>query len=202
MEHIADRLVRSIQEKKSPIVVGIDPVYENIPEGIREKYSRDVDGVAGSFLEFGKHIIDAIYDVAPAIKPQSAFYELLGWQGIRALEETMAYATSKGLLVIDDSKRGDIGNTSQAYAAAHIGSLEIDGECLRTSEADFMTVSPFLGIDGIEPFTEAAGRNNRGVFLLVRTSNPGSSLFQSAITGAGKTVAEELAAHIEGLAEG
>ncbi len=196
MEHIADRLVKSIKDKKSPIVIGLDPVYENLPTCIKSKYSQDIDGAAQAFLEFGNAIIDAVCDIVPAIKPQSAFYELLGYRGVKAMEKSVAYAKSKGLIIIDDSKRGDIGNTSKAYAEAHIGSFAIDGKCIREADSEFMTVSPFLGLDGVQPFVEAAKRNNKGAFVLVRTSNPASALVQSALTEAGKTVSAELAEYV------
>jgi orotidine-5'-phosphate decarboxylase len=196
VEHIADRLVSSIRKKKSPVIIGLDPVYESIPRCIKEKYALDIDGVAQAVLEFNTHVIDAICDIVPAVKPQSAFYELLGWRGIQILEETTTYAKSKGLIVVEDSKRGDIGNTSKAYADAHLGSLKINDACVRAAESDYMTISPFLGIDGIDPFLEVAEANNRGVFILVRTSNPDSSLIQLAITQTGEAVADELAGYI------
>lgn len=197
VEHIADRLIKGIKEKQSPIVIGIDPVYENIPKAIASKYSQDILGASEAFLEFGLSIIDAVKDVAPAIKPQSAFYELLGYRGIRVLEETVSYAKSKGLMVVDDSKRGDIGSTSKAYADAHIGALVIADKTARVADADFLTVSPYLGTDGIEPFIDTAKMHNKGIFVLVRTSNPQSAQVQTAVVKNKKTVAEELASYLK-----
>ena len=201
MIRVVDNLVESIQEKQSPIVVGLDTTYENVPLEIKSKYNQDLGGAADAILEFNMHVIDAVSDVVPAIKPQTAFFELYGWSGIRAFEETVAYAKSKRLIVIEDAKRGDIGSTSEAYANAHLGTIKIGNTSYSNSEIDFMTVSPFLGLDSLEPFIRVSRENNKGLFILVRTSNPGSSFTQTAMTKKGITVAEELAEYIASNAD-
>jgi orotidine-5'-phosphate decarboxylase len=198
MEHIADKLVRCIGEKGSCVVVGLDPLYERLPQVLRDGSGGGLEGAAAAVGEFCRRVIDATCDVAVAVKPQSAYFELLGWQGLRVLEEAVAYARGRGLLVIDDCKRGDIGSTSLAYANAHIGPGALGNAA---PACDFMTVNPYLGTDTLEPFVQVAAANNTGIFVLVRTSNPGSGLIQGAQAASGLEVTAELAAWIDGVAE-
>ena len=156
-----DRLIRKIVETKNPTVVGLDPKLEYIPEELKAeayaKYGKTLEGAAEAILSFNKGIIDAICDVVPAVKPQCAFYERFGWQGMKALAETIAYAKEKGMFVIIDGKRNDIGSTMTAYAVAHLGDVEVEGEVYTPFGGDALTVNGYLGTDGISP-TSASRR--------------------------------------------
>jgi orotidine-5'-phosphate decarboxylase len=163
--HFADRLTAAIKEK-SPVCVGLDPDLSKLPEGI----SRDAKGV----LTFSKAIIDAVKDSASVIKPQSAFYEVLGWEGVKVFWETCAYAQESGLIVLADAKRGDIGSTCEAYADAFL---------FADSPVDAVTVNPYLGSDGITPFIERATKHEKGLYVLVKTSNPSSGEIQDLPIG-------------------
>ncbi|MCL2532019.1 MAG: orotidine-5'-phosphate decarboxylase [Oscillospiraceae bacterium] len=182
---LIDRLNEKIMACKAPICVGLDPVLEAIPT----VYFGGAANAAEAIYAFNKDIIDAVYELVPAVKPQIAFYELFGSAGIACYERTVAYAKSKGLFVITDAKRNDIGNTAKAYAKAHLGK----GSPL---EADFLTVSPFLGEESLVPFIEVCQEDDKGVFILVRTSNAGNRMVQDAQSPNGRTVSETLAAYI------
>ncbi|MFH0820414.1 MAG: orotidine-5'-phosphate decarboxylase [Candidatus Peregrinibacteria bacterium] len=193
MTHFADQLTHRIHQLNNPTVVGLDPRLNQIPEFIRKKsskqFSSETEAAAHAILEFNKGIIEAVADIVPAVKPQIAFYECFGPHGLWAYQETVKAAKSKGLLVIGDVKRGDIGTTAEAYAQAHLGGLEM--------AADAVTVVPFFGTDGIRPFTEMAKKNDRGVFIMVRSSNPSADEIQ------GQTLGDHLMdEHIAGLVEG
>ncbi len=164
--NFADTLIDKIKDT-SPICVGLDPRFDQIPEHIRE----DAPTPGAAFFEFNKGIIDAVHDLVPIVKPQIAFYEMLGLDGLAALVRTMDYAKEKGLLVLLDAKRNDIGSTAQAYANAY---LDEEGDFT----ADALTVTPYLGSDGIKPFTEMCLKNGKGIFTLVKTSNPSSGDIQ------------------------
>lgn len=188
--HFGDRLNKAIKEKGSAICVGLDPRLEQLPEFIREKHFSKYDNAlvaaAESIIEFNKGIIDAVADLVPVIKPQIAFYEQYGHEGVRAFEETLQYAREKGLLTIADIKRGDIGSTADAYAKAFLGKVNLFGKEVFSFDCDAVTVVPYLGWDGIKPFIEVARKHGKGVFVLVKTSNPSSGdlqdlLFQSKI---------------------
>ncbi len=168
MRNFADRLMDAIDAKKSCVVVGLDPRLELLPQALRPAGEISAEEAARTYLEFGKRVIDAVAPHCVAVKPQSAFYEVWGAEGVRCYHETMAYAREKGLIVIADVKRGDIGSTAAAYAEAH----------LARSPADAVTVNPYFGLDGVKPFLEAAAARGKGVFLLVRTSNPSSIQLQ------------------------
>lgn len=187
--NFADKLINAIKEKKSPICVGIDPRFEQIPEFIKEKYrkkhGKTFKAAANAFLEFNKGIIDAIADIVPIVKPQSAFYEQYGHEGIKALEETITYAQSKGLLVLLDAKRNDIGSTSAAYSSAILGRVDVFGEEQSGFDADALTINPYLGSDGIKPFIDDCDKYDKGIFILVKTSNPSSGEIQDLHVGAG-----------------
>lgn len=161
----------------SPIVVGLDPRADQMPESLLAVEDReDASRVAKSFVAFNKEVIDGIYDIVPAVKPQLAFYEAWGIEGLKAYVETVKYAKEKGLIVIADAKRGDIGSTSKAYAEAFLGKKNLG------MEADFLTVNPYLGTDGLSPFVDMCKENDRGIFILVKTSNPSSSEFQDRVS--------------------
>ena len=184
-----DKLIEQIKNKNSHVCVGLDPQLKFIPEEIKDEvfaeYGPTLEAVAECFYRFNKGIIDAIYDIVPSVKPQIAMYEEYGIPGVIAYKKTVDYAKSKGLIIIGDIKRGDIGSTSTSYARGHIGSVEVEynGEKKVYSpfDEDFATVNPYLGVDGIKPFTDVCKENDRGIFILVKTSNPSSGEFQDRI---------------------
>lgn len=179
--HFADALTQRSKET-SPICVGLDPNISKLPEGI----SKDAEGV----LEFSKGIIDAVKNTAACVKPQMAYYELLGWEGMKVFWESCAYAKEQGLMVIADGKRNDIGSTCDAYADAYLNEL---------SPIDALTVSPYLGSDGIQPFIERCNKNEKGIFVLVKTSNPSSGELQDLPAG-DEVVHEHMAQLVESWA--
>ena len=187
-----DRLLEKIVELQNPTVAGLDPKLSFLPEYLREesyqKYGKTLEGAADALLAFNKGLIDALCDIVPAVKPQAAYYEMLGWQGVRTLTETIAYAKEKGMFVITDGKRNDIGATMQAYAAAHLGMTEIEGTQVEAFGADALTVNGYLGSDGIKPLLEVCKAGDKGVFVLVKTSNPSSGELQDRELSDGKTI--------------
>jgi orotidine-5'-phosphate decarboxylase len=195
-----DRLIEAIKKKQNPTVVGLDPTMEMMPEYLKkrysEKYGNDPKGVAAMFSEFNKNIIDYVSDTVPAVKPQVAMYEKYGTAGIEAYNETCEYAQSKGLIVIGDIKRGDISSTAAAYAA-HLGGAEINGEQVTTWHEDAVTLNPYMGSDGIKPFLKCCEQSDKGLFILVKTSNPSSSEIQDLILQDGRTVYEAAAQLVE-----
>ena len=204
MRNFADRLAEAIAEKNSRVLVGIDPRLDRIPSSVRRAFvdsaADPLEGAAAALLEFGRGIIDAVADCAAAVKPQVAFYEQFGWPGFRAFVETVEYAHECGLLVIGDVKRGDIGSTAQAYARGLLGQVEIDGEHMAPLELDAVTVNPYLGVDGVQPFIDAAAEQGKGIYVLVKTSNPSSADFQDLRTGDAATH-EIVADHVARWAE-
>lgn len=191
-----DKLVADIEKKKNPSVVGLDPTLAMMPEFLRlqyvEEYGKTPEAVAKMFTEFNKNIIDAVKDIVPAVKPQVAMYEKFGIPGMEAYNETCRYAAEAGLTVIGDIKRGDISSTAAAYAA-HIGGTEIEDTVLDLWTEDAVTVNPYLGSDGIKPFTDACISRGKGIFVLVRTSNPSSSELQELMLQDGRTLFEAVA---------
>lgn len=177
-----DRLIEKIVEYQNPTVAGLDPKLEYVPDYIKDecfnKYGKNFEGAAAALLEFNKALIDELYDIVPAVKPQAAYYEMYGWQGVKALYETIQYAKSKGMYVITDAKRNDIGTTMQAYAAAHIGETDIEGDTMEAFGADALTVNGYLGSDGINPLLKICEEKDKSVFVLVKTSNPSSGELQ------------------------
>ncbi len=178
-------LVKKIQETNAPIVVGLDPMMDYIPKYIQEKafaeYGETLKGAAEAIWEYNKGIIDATYDLIPAVKPQIAMYEQFGIEGLIAFERTCEYAKSKGLVVIGDIKRGDIGSTSTAYAVGHLGQVQVGSKKYSGFSEDFVTVNPYLGTDGVKPFVDVCKEENKGIFVLVKTSNPSSGEFQDQL---------------------
>lgn len=196
-----DKLIESIQEKNNPTVVGLDPKIEYVPAFIKEKsfkeYGVNLKGATDSIIQFNKMIIDSIYDQVPAVKPQLAYYEMYGVDGIYAFDQTCRYAKSKGLIVIADGKRNDIGTTAEAYSNAFLGSTVIDQEIKQKAfEVDALTVSPYLGEDGIKPFIENCINNEKGIFVLVKTSNKSSGQLQDLVTQFGKSIYEVMAEYV------
>ena len=178
------RLIEKIQ-KTAPIVVGLDPQLKFIPKQLLEASYKEIgenpEGVADAIFKFNKGIGDAVYDIIPAVKPQIAMYEVFGIPGLIAFDKTVKYCREKGLVVIGDIKRGDIGSTSAAYAQGHLGSVEIGGKKFRGFEEDFATVNPYLGSDGVKPFIDICNAEDKGIFVLVKTSNPSSGELQDKI---------------------
>lgn len=191
-----DRLIEKIARKQNPTVAGLDPKLEYVPASIREKafarYGKTLDGAAAAILEFNRGVIDALADVVPAVKPQCAYYEQFGWQGMKALRETIDYARSKGLFVIADGKRNDIGTTMQAYAAAWLGATDVEGEKAAAFGADALTVNGYLGADGIRPLVEVCRTSDSGIFVLAKTSNPSSDELQNQSFEGGETLYEAM----------
>lgn len=176
------KLLNAIKEKDAPVVVGLDPQIGFLPGFILDKnvneFGNSLEAVAESFFEFNKKIIDATYDLVPAVKPQVAMYEQYGIPGLVAFKKTVDYAHEKGLIVIGDVKRGDIGSTSESYAVAHLGNVTVGDTVIKPFDEDFATVNPYLGSDGVNPFVKVCNENDKGIFVLVKTSNPSSGEFQ------------------------
>ncbi len=189
------RLIDKIVEMQNPTVAGLDPKLDYVPSFIKEKcfekYGKNLEGAAQALLEFNKALIDALCDIVPAVKPQAAYYEMYGWQGVKALAETIAYAKSKGMYVITDGQRNDIGTTMEAYAAAHLSTTEIEGSEVEAFGADALTVNGYLGSDGINPLLKICEEKDKSIFVLVKTSNKSSGELQDKITD-GKTVYETM----------
>ncbi|HCA04956.1 MAG TPA: orotidine-5'-phosphate decarboxylase [Ruminococcaceae bacterium] len=197
-----DRLIESIVKTQNPTVAGLDPKLDYVPASIKnacfEKYGKTLEGAAAALFEFNKAIIDNIYDIVPAIKPQAAYYEMYGWQGVKALCDTIAYAKSKGMFVITDGKRNDIGTTMEAYATAHLGATDVAGEAVEAFGADALTVNGYLGTDGIKPLAEICDKKDKGIFVLVKTSNPSSGELQDMKLENGNTVYAQMGSMCEG----
>ena len=187
-----DRLLAGIIKAQNPTVAGLDPKLSYIPNDIKEKayaqYGKNLNGAAAALLEFNKGLIDALCGIVPAVKPQCAYYEMYGWQGVKALHDTIAYASEKGMFVITDGKRNDIGTTMQAYAAAHLGTVEVEGEVFTPFGGDALTVNGYLGSDGINPLLDICKNQDKGIFVLAKTSNPSSGQLQNQVLESGKTV--------------
>lgn len=180
-----DQLIKLIVSTGAPIVVGLDPMMKFIPEHIKkaafEEKGETLEGAAEAVWLFNKEIIDNIYDLIPAVKPQIAMYEQFGLPGLSAFKKTVDYCKEKGLVVIGDIKRGDIGSTSAAYAAGHIGRVQVGRKSYVPFGEDFITVNPYLGSDGINPFLKVCKEEKKGMFILVKTSNPSSGEFQDRL---------------------
>ena len=183
-----DRLINKIREKDNPSVIGLDPRYEFIPKHIKNKYDNSLKGVSNAIIEFNKKLMDATYDIIPAIKPQIAFYEMYGAEGMRAFEETCNYAKEKGMVIITDIKRGDIGNTAKVYSSTYLGRTHIGDREEAIYDVDFVTLNPYMGIDSIRPFIEDSEKYEKGAFILVKTSNPSSGELQDLKLESGEEV--------------
>lgn len=180
-----NKLTNKIQKTNAPIVVGLDPMLNYIPEHIQKKsfaeFGETLEGAADAIWQFNKEIVDATYDVIPAVKPQIAMYEQFGIEGLKAFQKTIDYCHEKDLVVIGDVKRGDIGSTSAAYAVGHLGKAAVGKNHYSTFNEDFSTVNPYLGTDGIKPFIDVCKEEKKGLFILVKTSNPSSGEFQDRL---------------------
>ena len=177
-----NQLVANIKKTGAPIVVGLDPMLNYIPEQVQKKafaeYGETLEGAAEAIWQFNKEIVDKTYDLIPAVKPQIAMYEQFGLPGLAAFKKTVDYCKGKGLVVIGDIKRGDIGSTSAAYAVGHIGKVKVGSKTYAPFDEDFVTVNPYLGSDGVNPFLDVCKEEKKGIFVLVKTSNPSSGEFQ------------------------
>ncbi len=180
-----NRLIKEIKTKDAPIVVGLDPMLKFIPSHILkegfDRYGENLKGAAEAIFLFNQKIVDAVYDLIPAVKPQIAMYEQFGIPGMEAFERTVKYCKEKGLVVIGDIKRGDIGSTSEAYAVGHLGKVTIGNNSFYGFDEDFVTVNPYLGTDGVKPFMDVCATEKKGIFVLVKTSNPSSGEFQDRL---------------------
>ncbi len=196
-----NKLCKNITDKNAPIVVGLDPMLDYVPEEIKkvafEEYGETLEGAGEAIWQFNKAIVDATADLIPAVKPQIAMYEQFGIPGMIAFKKTVDYCKEKDLVVIGDIKRGDIGSTSSAYAVGHVGRVKIGNNSYAGFDEDFVTVNPYLGSDGIKPFIDVCKEENKGIFVLVKTSNPSSGEFQDQLVDGkplyelvGKKVAE------------
>jgi orotidine-5'-phosphate decarboxylase len=191
----ADRLITAVRRVGNPVLVGIDPRMEDLPTGFLDRFPGSRSGVAEAFKVFGCGVVDAVRAMVPAVKLQSAFFEMYGPEGIAALHDITRYAKEHGLIVIMDGKRNDIGSTAEAYARAYLGKVPIGDRFEATWQADALTVNPYLGSDGITPFVRVAARENKGVFVLVRTSNASAGELQDLVAG-GKPVYRHVADHL------
>ena len=196
-----DRLIDKIKELNNPTVLGLDPRFELMPECIKTKYGKNVDTICDGILEFNKNLIDSVFDIIPAIKPQLAFYEMFGPRGMEVFRKTCEYAKQKGMLVIADAKRGDIGSTCAGYSNAYLGKTNVGEYEESLYSIDFLTVNPYLGSDGIKPFAEDCKKYNKGLFILVKTSNPSSGELQDLRLENGKTIYEEVGSLVSSWGE-
>ena len=196
-----NKLISNIQKTKAPIVVGLDPMLGYIPEHIKQKafaeFGETLEGAAEAIWQFNKEIVDCTWDLIPAVKPQIAMYEQFGVEGLKVYKKTIDYCQEKGLVVIGDIKRGDIGSTSAAYAVGHLGKVQVGSRSYAAFDEDFATVNPYLGSDGVNPFIDVCREEKKGLFILVKTSNPSSGEFQDQLVDgrplyelAGEKVAE------------
>lgn len=194
-----NKLVKKIKELNAPIVVGLDPMLNYVPEHIQKaafaEYGETLEGAGEAIWQFNKAIIDTTYDLIPAVKPQIAMYEQFGIEGLKAFKKTVDYAKSKDIVVIGDIKRGDIGSTSSAYAVGHVGRVQVGSKSYVPFDEDFVTVNPYLGSDGVKPFIDVCKEENKGIFVLVKTSNKSSGEFQDKIVD-GKPLYEIVGEHV------
>ena len=179
------QLIEKIKKTNAPICVGLDPMLSYVPEHVVKKsldaYGETLEGAADAIWQFNKEIIDHTFDLIPAVKPQIAMYEQFGIEGLIVYKKTVDYCHEKGLIVIGDAKRGDIGSTSAAYAAGHLGKVQVGSNAFSGFDVDMLTVNPYLGPDGAKPFVDVCSSDDKGLFVLVKTSNPSSGEFQDRI---------------------
>jgi len=198
MSNFADRLMDKIKKTNNPTVMGLDPLIDYVPDSIIKKYTGSdktyAETVSLSILEFNIRLIDSVKGVVPAVKPQLAYYEMLGIHGMECFQKTVRYAADNGFIVIADGKRNDILSTAQCYSKAYLGGYKLPDNSLSADfESDALTVNPYLGYDGIKPFVDLCESNGKGIFVLVRTSNPSAIDFQDIKTSDNKYVYEKVA---------
>ena len=194
-----NKLIKEITQKNAPIVVGLDPMLNYIPEHVQKKayseFGETLEGAAEAIWQYNKAIVDATYDLIPAVKPQIAMYEQFGIEGLKVFKRTVDYCKEKGLVVIGDIKRGDIGTTSAAYATGHLGKVTVGTKQYSLYIEDFVTVNPYLGTDGIKPFIDVCKEEKKGLFILVKTSNKSSGEFQDKLID-GRPLYEIVGEHV------
>ncbi|MBP3927478.1 MAG: orotidine-5'-phosphate decarboxylase, partial [Clostridium sp.] len=182
---MVSKLIEKIQKTKAPICVGLDPMLSYIPEHVTKKayeeFGETLEGAAEAIWQFNKTIVDATADLIPSVKPQIAMYEQFGIEGLKVYDRTVKYCQEKGLVVIGDVKRGDIGSTSTAYATGHIGKVTVGSKTYTGFDTEYITVNPYLGTDGVKPFVDVCNQYDKGIFVLVKTSNPSSGEFQDRL---------------------
>ncbi len=190
------QLIQKIQKTKAPVCIGLDPMLSYIPEHILKasfrEFGENLAGAADAIWNYNREIVDHTWDLVPCVKPQIAMYEQFGIEGLKIYEKTVRYCQEKGLLVIGDAKRGDIGSTSAAYATAHLGKVKVGDSVCTAFGTDFLTVNPYLGTDGVKPFVDVCKEQDKGIFVLVKTSNPSSGEFQDRLVE-GKPLYEHVA---------
>lgn len=196
--NITDRLIERTIKTRNPSVIGLDPDIFKIPDCYKQvKAGHPFEAVANAITAMNQDVIDVIAPLVPAVKPQMAFYEKYGSWGVSAFEKTVAYAKQKGLVVIEDAKRNDIGNTARAYAEGHLGYVEtLDGSFLPSIDVDFLTVNPYLGSESLQPFINACKCHQKGIFVLVKTSNASSGEIQNVIAPGGITISQQIAHYL------
>ncbi len=197
MKNAIDRLINKIKETDNPTVIGIDPKYDMLPECIKNKYGKTLEDISKAILEFNKELIDSTYDIIPAVKVNIAFYEMYGIEGMKVFEETCKYAKEKGMIVIADIKRGDIGSTAQSYSNAFLGKTKIGEKEESIFDVDFVTVNPYMGTDCVKPFIDDCKKYDKGIFVLVKTSNPSSGELQDKKIEGGEKIYIEVAKLVE-----
>jgi len=197
----ADRLMSAVKQKGNPAVVGLDTALDYLPEDMLARCD-SFKHAAAAVTEFNYRIIESVCGIVPAVKVQAAYYEVLGWEGMRAFADTLRYAREKGLIAIADCKRNDIASTAAAYASAHLGATNLNGEDFSAFGCDFLTVNAYLGSDGVKPFLDECAKNGKGVFILCKTSNPGSGELQDLKFSDGRTLYETMGGLINGWGSG
>ena len=193
---IIDKLIDAIKRTDNPPVVGLDTCLDYLPQDMLAKVE-SLDDAAEQIFEFNKNIIDNIFDIVPAVKVQVAYYEMYGYQGMKAFKQTVDYAKSKGMIVIADVKRNDIGSTAGCYSKAYLSGVEVAGKKIIAFDSDYITVNGYLGSDGILPFVKDCKENDKGLFILVKTSNPTSGELQDKKFENGNTLYEEMGDLVE-----
>ncbi|MCF0125207.1 MAG: orotidine-5'-phosphate decarboxylase [Clostridia bacterium] len=192
-----DKLIDRIKETNNPTVIGLDPRYDIIPDCVKSKYSKDLEGYAKASIEFCKALVDTTYDIIPAVKLQLAYFEMLGPEGLKAFKEIKEYAESKNMIIMADAKRGDIGSTSQGYSNAFLGETPMGDDTKKVYDVDFITLNPYMGTDCVKPFIDDSKKYNKGVFILVKTSNKSSGELQDLKLENGKKVYEQVTDLVE-----
>ncbi len=193
---ITDRLIEGIIDMQNPTCVGLDTLFDYLPDEMKAGVTT-FEGVAERVFDFNKKLIDTLYDIVPSVKVQIAYYEMYGVAGMKAYEETLKYAAEKGLVVIADAKRNDIGSTASCYAKTFLGETQVNGLARQAFPADYVTVNGYLGTDGIAPFVEECEKKDKGIFVLVKTSNPSSGELQNLVLENGKPVYEYMGGLVE-----
>ena len=193
---ITDRLIEKIIDMKNPTCVGLDTLFDYLPDNMKEGVT-NFEQASERIFEFNKKLVDTVRDIVPSVKVQIAYYEMYGVAGMKAYEETLKYAAEKDLVVIADAKRNDIGSTASCYAKTFLGETEVNGNKFKPFPSDYVTVNGYLGTDGIAPFVEQCEKNDKGIFVLVKTSNPSSGELQNLVLENGKPVYEYMGGLVE-----